>query len=138
MPTSGPCRATARMVASTNSSRRASRCARQRSRRASPRAAAAPPRVVAARPASPRGVSPRPPPSDGPLTERPMLRMLPEVTVTGSNTYGGPVNVQLEGQRLRTADGTTLRVVESGERDAEITVVLVHGWTLDHTSWARV
>jgi len=52
--------------------------------------------------------------------------------------YGGSVNVRLEGDTLRTTDGTTLHVVESGERSAGTTVVLLHGWTLDHTSWARV
>jgi pimeloyl-ACP methyl ester carboxylesterase len=40
--------------------------------------------------------------------------------------------------RFVTSDRTALHVVDSGPRDAEVTVVLLHGWTLDHTSWDRV
>jgi pimeloyl-ACP methyl ester carboxylesterase len=42
------------------------------------------------------------------------------------------------GSRFTTSDGTALHVVDTGPRDAETTVVLLHGWTLDHTSWDRV
>jgi pimeloyl-ACP methyl ester carboxylesterase len=40
--------------------------------------------------------------------------------------------------RFVTSDGTALHVVEEGVPDAEQTLVLVHGWTLDHTSWDPV
>ncbi|MBP2340960.1 pimeloyl-ACP methyl ester carboxylesterase [Saccharothrix coeruleofusca] len=40
--------------------------------------------------------------------------------------------------RFTTADGTALRVVDTGPRDAGTTTVLLHGWTLDHTSWDLV
>ncbi|XVV04782.1 alpha/beta fold hydrolase [Actinosynnema sp. CA-248983] len=40
--------------------------------------------------------------------------------------------------RFVTADGTALHVVDTGPRDADVTTVLVHGWTLDHTSWDHV
>lgn len=40
--------------------------------------------------------------------------------------------------RFVTADGTALHVVDEGPADAATTVVLVHAWTLDHTSWDRV
>ncbi|MFJ6669559.1 alpha/beta fold hydrolase [Actinosynnema sp. NPDC091369] len=41
-------------------------------------------------------------------------------------------------QRFVTADGTALHVVDTGPRDADVTTVLLHGWTLDHTSWDAV
>ncbi|ONI86075.1 alpha/beta hydrolase [Saccharothrix sp. ALI-22-I] len=41
-------------------------------------------------------------------------------------------------QRFVTSDGTALHVVDDGPRDAELTTVLLHGWTLDHTSWDLV
>lgn len=37
-----------------------------------------------------------------------------------------------------TSDGTTLSVRESGPATGGPTLVLAHGWTLDHTSWDRV
>ncbi|GAA1307037.1 alpha/beta hydrolase [Saccharothrix xinjiangensis] len=37
-----------------------------------------------------------------------------------------------------TSDGAELHVVDTGPRDATTTTVLVHGWTLDHTSWDEV
>jgi pimeloyl-ACP methyl ester carboxylesterase len=40
--------------------------------------------------------------------------------------------------RFVTSDGTALHVVDEGPADAATTVVLVHAWTLDHTSWDRV
>jgi pimeloyl-ACP methyl ester carboxylesterase len=40
--------------------------------------------------------------------------------------------------RFVTSDGTALHVVDEGPVDAGVTVVLVHAWTLDHTSWDRV
>lgn len=40
--------------------------------------------------------------------------------------------------RFVTSDGTALHVVDEGPADASTTVVLVHAWTLDHTSWERV
>ncbi|WP_199441432.1 alpha/beta fold hydrolase [Umezawaea beigongshangensis] len=40
--------------------------------------------------------------------------------------------------RFTTSDGTALHVVDTGPRDAGTTVVLLHGWTLDHSSWNRV
>jgi len=40
--------------------------------------------------------------------------------------------------RFVTSDGTALHVVDEGPVDAAVTVVLVHAWTLDHTSWDRV
>lgn len=39
---------------------------------------------------------------------------------------------------LALSDGTVLAVHEQGPPDAATTVVLVHGWTQDHTSWADV
>jgi pimeloyl-ACP methyl ester carboxylesterase len=42
------------------------------------------------------------------------------------------------GTRFTTSDGTALHVVDTGPRDAAVTTVLVHGWTLDHTSWDEV
>ena len=41
-------------------------------------------------------------------------------------------------ERLRLEDGTELNVVRSGTPDAEVTVVLAHGYALDHRSWHRV
>lgn len=38
----------------------------------------------------------------------------------------------------RLADGTVVAVQDSGPRDAAVTVVLVHGWSQDHTSWDDV
>ncbi|WP_159440880.1 alpha/beta fold hydrolase [Jatrophihabitans endophyticus] len=38
----------------------------------------------------------------------------------------------------RLADGTVIAVQDTGPRDAEVTVVLVHGWSQDHTSWDDV
>jgi pimeloyl-ACP methyl ester carboxylesterase len=41
--------------------------------------------------------------------------------------------------RFVTSDGTALYVRDDGERQpGDPTVVLIHGWTLDHTSWDRV
>lgn len=40
--------------------------------------------------------------------------------------------------RFVTGDGTALRVVDTGPPDGEVTVVMAHGWTLDHTLWDRV
>ncbi|NUT53754.1 MAG: alpha/beta hydrolase, partial [Saccharothrix sp.] len=40
--------------------------------------------------------------------------------------------------RFTTSDGTALHVVDTGPRDAGVTTVLLHGWTLDHTSWDLV
>lgn len=37
-----------------------------------------------------------------------------------------------------TADGTWLHVTEHGRRNAPLTVVLLHGWTLDERTWAPV
>lgn len=42
------------------------------------------------------------------------------------------------GERFVTSDGTALHVVEHGAADAPVTVLLVHGWTLDHRSWLPV
>lgn len=42
------------------------------------------------------------------------------------------------GHRFVTSDGTALHVNDSGPGTEPITVLLVHGWTLDHTSWDRV
>jgi pimeloyl-ACP methyl ester carboxylesterase len=36
------------------------------------------------------------------------------------------------------ADGTVIAVSDTGPRDAAQIVVLVHGWTMDHTSWDDV
>lgn len=41
-------------------------------------------------------------------------------------------------ERLRLEDGTELNVTRSGPPDAELTVVLAHGYALDHRSWHRV
>ncbi|XVS67977.1 alpha/beta fold hydrolase [Actinosynnema sp. CA-299493] len=41
-------------------------------------------------------------------------------------------------ERLRLEDGTELNVARSGPPDAELTVVLAHGYALDHRSWHRV
>jgi pimeloyl-ACP methyl ester carboxylesterase len=40
--------------------------------------------------------------------------------------------------RFTTSDGTVLHVVDEGPADARATLVLVHAWTMDHTSWDRV
>ncbi|AHH94376.1 alpha/beta hydrolase [Kutzneria viridogrisea] len=40
--------------------------------------------------------------------------------------------------RFTTEDGTVLHVVDEGPADAPVTLVLVHAWTLDHTTWDRV
>jgi pimeloyl-ACP methyl ester carboxylesterase len=40
------------------------------------------------------------------------------------------------GHRFVTSDGTALHVCDEGA--GAVTVVLAHGWTLDHTSWDRV
>ncbi|MEU4740582.1 alpha/beta hydrolase [Actinosynnema sp. NPDC023658] len=40
--------------------------------------------------------------------------------------------------RFVTSDGTALHVVDTGPPDAGVTTVLLHGWTLDHTSWDAV
>ncbi|GGO96956.1 alpha/beta fold hydrolase [Wenjunlia tyrosinilytica] len=37
---------------------------------------------------------------------------------------------------VRTSDGTRLHAVVEGPDDAPLTVVLAHGWTLTHASWA--
>lgn len=42
------------------------------------------------------------------------------------------------GGDFATADGTLLHVTEHGRRDAPLTVVLAHGWTLDERTWAPV
>ncbi|WP_089300350.1 alpha/beta fold hydrolase [Haloechinothrix alba] len=39
---------------------------------------------------------------------------------------------------MLTSDGTALHVRESGPSTAEVTVVLVHGWTQDNTCWEPV
>ncbi|MDQ2796306.1 MAG: alpha/beta hydrolase, partial [Actinomycetota bacterium] len=39
---------------------------------------------------------------------------------------------------LRLADGTLIGVLDIGPADAAATIVLVHGWTQDHTSWDDV
>lgn len=44
----------------------------------------------------------------------------------------------LAGHRFVTSDGTALYVRESGPATGGSTLVLAHGWTLDHTSWDRV
>ncbi|MFI9011071.1 alpha/beta fold hydrolase [Actinosynnema sp. NPDC053489] len=41
-------------------------------------------------------------------------------------------------ERVRLEDGTELNVARSGPPDAELTVVLAHGYALDHRSWHRV
>ncbi|MFP5023184.1 alpha/beta fold hydrolase [Pseudonocardia phyllosphaerae] len=41
-------------------------------------------------------------------------------------------------RRVVTRDGTGLHVEESGPRDAAVTVLCAHGWTLDGRSWAPV
>ncbi|MGM1065779.1 alpha/beta fold hydrolase, partial [Saccharothrix sp. Mg75] len=44
----------------------------------------------------------------------------------------------MSGPRFTASDGTALRVVDTGPPDAGVTTVLLHGWTLDHTSWDEV
>ncbi|MEV1115307.1 alpha/beta hydrolase [Actinosynnema sp. NPDC049800] len=51
---------------------------------------------------------------------------------------GGEGRTREAGPRFVTSDGTALHVVDSGPPDAEVTTVLLHGWTLDHTSWDAV
>jgi pimeloyl-ACP methyl ester carboxylesterase len=34
-----------------------------------------------------------------------------------------------------TSDGVALRVIESGERHASVTVMLLHGWTQSARTW---
>ncbi|MFD1148607.1 alpha/beta fold hydrolase [Saccharothrix hoggarensis] len=48
---------------------------------------------------------------------------------------GAPSDVD---HRFVTSDGTALHVVDTGPVDAALTSVLLHGWTLDHTSWDLV
>jgi pimeloyl-ACP methyl ester carboxylesterase len=53
----------------------------------------------------------------------------------------GPMSITTETPRsttFTTSDGTTLRVLETGSPDAQITVVLLHGWTLSKHAWDRV
>ena len=38
---------------------------------------------------------------------------------------------------LRLPDGVRLHVTVTGPVDAEVTVVMLHGWTLDGRSWHR-
>lgn len=52
-------------------------------------------------------------------------------TVSANPTAGG-------GDRYMTSDRIALRVQDTGPRDALVTVILLHGWTLDHTSWDAV
>lgn len=40
--------------------------------------------------------------------------------------------------RFRTSDGVELSVADSGPTDTAVTVVMLHGWTEDHTVWSRV
>lgn len=42
------------------------------------------------------------------------------------------------GEHVRLEDGTGLNVVRGGPVDAGVTVVLAHGYALDHRSWHRV
>ncbi|MCP2167829.1 alpha/beta fold hydrolase [Goodfellowiella coeruleoviolacea] len=44
----------------------------------------------------------------------------------------------MRAQRLRLDDGTELNLVASGDPGASVTVVLAHGYALDHRSWHRV
>jgi pimeloyl-ACP methyl ester carboxylesterase len=48
------------------------------------------------------------------------------------------VSLAVAADRFVTADGTSLFVRDTGPSDAPVTLVLAHGWTLDHTSWDRV
>ena len=48
--------------------------------------------------------------------------------------HGGPEDAH----RFVTSDGTALHVRESGPAGAQVTVLLVHGWAVDHRSWDRV
>lgn len=41
-------------------------------------------------------------------------------------------------QRFVTSDGTALHLEDSGPAGAALTLVLLHGWTLDHRTWDRV
>lgn len=41
-------------------------------------------------------------------------------------------------ETVKMADGTVLAVLERGPEDAAATVILIHGWTQDHTSWEDV
>ncbi|MFD0785276.1 alpha/beta fold hydrolase, partial [Micromonospora azadirachtae] len=42
-----------------------------------------------------------------------------------------------EQSEVRLADGVRLHVETSGPADAEVTMILLHGWTLDARSWHR-
>ncbi|MET7748738.1 alpha/beta hydrolase [Micromonospora sp. NPDC005367] len=42
-----------------------------------------------------------------------------------------------EQSQVRLADGVRLHVEASGPADAEVTMILLHGWTLDARSWHR-
>jgi pimeloyl-ACP methyl ester carboxylesterase len=55
------------------------------------------------------------------------------MTVTERATPWGPA----ARHRFVTSDGTALHVEETGQ-DGGATVLLAHGWTLDHTSWDGV
>lgn len=56
-------------------------------------------------------------------------------TITGAS--GAPWDPAL-GRRFVTADGTALCLRTDGDQDAETTVLLVHGWTQDHSCWDAV
>lgn len=48
------------------------------------------------------------------------------------------VETRTASPRFVTADGTRLHVVDTGPATAEMTVVLLHGWTQDNTCWRKV
>lgn len=41
-------------------------------------------------------------------------------------------------EQLKLSDGTALHVERSGEPDADVTVILVHGYALDHRCWQSI
>lgn len=47
-------------------------------------------------------------------------------------------SIPIREERFTTSDGTTLAVWVSGADDADITLFLLHGWTLDHRTWDDV
>lgn len=58
--------------------------------------------------------------------------------MTGWSRSDGRKEQSIDERRVPGADGTPLHVEVSGPGDAAVTVVLVHGWTLDARTWAPV
>jgi pimeloyl-ACP methyl ester carboxylesterase len=60
------------------------------------------------------------------------------MTVTEAPVLAGRAGRAGGMSTFQLSDGPVLAYLDSGSRDAAVTVVLVHGWTQDHTSWDDV